>query len=154
MSLGGILTTENMMARSNPYWKMANKTFDSKFEKALHEGVLAHCEFHTKEKVPYVVPKNYLPDFIWTSEKTGIKYYIEAKGRFEDNVESSKYKHIRDHLPAMHELVFLFQSPMLPMPRAKVRKKCGTKATHSEWSSKNGFQWFSKDTIKELFDEG
>ena len=72
-------------------------SFDSKFEKELEKGVLSHCEFHPKEKVEYVVPKKYSPDFKWTDSK-GFTYLIEAKGRFEDNYESSKYKHIREQL--------------------------------------------------------
>ena len=128
---------------------MANKQFDSKFEKELNKGVLSHCEFHPKEKVEYVVPKKYSPDFKWTDSK-GFTYLIEAKGRFEDNYESSKYKHIREQLPENTELVFLFQTPKLPMPRAAVRKD-GTKATHSEWATRNEFRWFDKNTIQELF---
>ena len=130
---------------------MANRQFDSKFEKELEKGVLSHCEFHPKEKVEYIVPKKYSPDFKWTDSK-GFTYLIEAKGRFEDNYESSKYKHIREQLPENMELVFLFQHPQLPMPRAAVRKD-GTKATHSEWATRNEFRWFDKNTIQELFNE-
>ena len=140
-----------IMARSNPFWRKANRDWDSKFEKELQEGVLAHTELHSKEYIHYSVPKKYKPDFTWI-DKDGFTYLIEAKGRFEDNYESSKYKHIRRNLPPLYELVFIFQNPKLPMPRAKVRKD-GTKATHSEWADRNDFQWFDKNTIKTLFEE-
>jgi len=32
------------------------------------------------------------------------------------------------------------------MPQAKMRKD-GTKRSHGEWASANGFKWFSEDSI-------
>lgn len=50
------------------------------------------------------------------------------------------------------ELVFLFYKASTPMPHAQVRKD-GTKRDHAEWAEKNGFRWFTKETIQELLDE-
>jgi len=49
-------------------------------------------------------------------------------------------------LPPNVELVFLFMDPSAPMPQAK-RRKDGTKRSHGEWASINGFQWFSEESI-------
>ncbi len=139
------------MARHNPYWKNINRKFDSKFEEELHLGCLSHCEFHPKEKIAYTVPRHYHPDFVWENDK-GLTHIIEAKGRFEDTATATKYRHIRDNLPDLSELVFLFQTPKLPMPRAKLRKD-GTKQTHQEWADRHNFRWFTIDTIHKLFEE-
>jgi len=42
--------------------------------------------------------------------------------------------------------VFLFSNPSAPMPSAKLRKD-GTKRSHAEWAEKNGFRWFSEDSL-------
>ena len=51
---------------------------------------------------------------------------IEAKGRFWDHAEYSKYVWIRKSLPEKMELVFVFQKPYAPMPAAKKRTLCLT----------------------------
>ena len=139
------------MARSNHFWKRANRGFDSKFEKTLHEGVLSHCDYHSKVTYDYIIPHFYKPDFIWKNSK-GKTYLIESKGNFTDTAEASKYKHIRDHLVEDVELVFLFQHPGTAMPRARVRKD-GTKAHNAEWADKNNFRHFTEKNIGELFNE-
>ena len=115
------------------------KAADSKWEAKLRDGVLKDAEFHS-EKIEYQVDHKYTPD--WTHGS----YVIEAKGRFRESSEASKYKWIRNVL-VDRELVFLFMKPDLAMPHAKKRKKCGTKQTHAEWAEKNKFQWFTEDTI-------
>lgn len=122
------------------------EAYDSKFEHDLHKSVLKGWDNHGHE-VAYQIQKKYLPDFIKVIG--GITYYIEAKGRFWDSDEYSKYRWVRDSLnPKTERLVFIFQTPSAPMPRAKKRKD-GTKRTHAEWADLHGFQWFSKDTFKE-----
>ncbi len=138
------------MARFNPAWKRANRNYDSKFELKLHEGVLSHCDFHTKETFDYTTSHKYHPDFIWRAN--GKTFLIESKGRFEDTAEASKYRHIRDHLADGVEIIFLFQRPANAMPRAKVRKD-GSKATHGEWATRHNFRWFTEETIGEFFNE-
>ena len=74
---------------------------------------------------------------------------LEAKGRFWDYAEYSKYIWIREALREKvedYELIFLFQKPFAPMPGAKIRKN-GTKRTHAEWAETNNFTWYSKDTL-------
>jgi hypothetical protein len=71
---------------------------------------------------------------------------LEAKGRFWDHTEYSKYLWIRKALPNFMELVFLFQKPFAPMPGA-VKRKDGTKRTHAEWAETNNFTWYSEDTL-------
>jgi hypothetical protein len=114
--------------------------YDSKFEKELHETVLNKCEFH-KGTYPYYIYHEYEPDFVIG------KILIETKGRFRTSAEARKYKAIREYLPKGWELVFVFQNHNTPFPHAKRRKKCGTKMTHGEWATKNGFTWYTPRTV-------
>lgn len=118
---------------------MARSKYDSKFEESLHKGPLKGCKFHT-ERLPYIVEKNYEPDFIRG------KYYIEAKGRFRDRQEAAKYLWVRKCLPKGKELVFVFQNYRASMPGSK-RRKDGTRQSHGEWADKNNFKWFTPRTV-------
>ena len=126
-----------------PVEKDVIKGYDSNWEYELHSGILDGWSFHT-DKVPYTVEHNYHPDFI--REVEGKKILLEAKGRFWDYAEFSKYIWISKTLPEDTELVFLFANPSAPMPQAK-RRKDGTKRSHGEWASANDFRWFSEDSI-------
>ena len=126
-----------------PVEKDLVKGYDSNWEYELHTGILDNWSFHT-DKVPYTVSHNYHPDFI--REVEGKKILLEAKGRFWDYAEFSKYIWISKTLPEDTELVFLFANPSAPMPQAK-RRKDGTKRSHGEWASANDFRWFSEDSI-------
>tara|TARA_R100001369_G_scaffold1954_1_gene6272 strand:+ start:5779 stop:6219 length:441 start_codon:yes stop_codon:yes gene_type:complete len=126
-----------------PKEKDLPKGYDSKWEHTLHETVLQDWEHHW-ELIPYIVKHKYEPDFV--KEIDGITILIEAKGRFWDYPEYSKYIHIRTALPENTELVFLFQKPFAPMPGAKMRKD-RTKRTHAEWAETNNFTWYSEDTL-------
>lgn len=117
------------------------KGYDSKFEQELHKGPLKKASYHT-DKIPYTIESYYEPDFRWND------ILIEAKGRFRDRKEAAKYVWIRERL-IFEELVFVFYNPKTPMPGAQ-RRKDGTKQTHAEWAEKNGFRWYTKETIKEL----
>ncbi len=117
--------------------------YDSNWEYELHSGILDGWSFHT-EKIPYTVNHHYHPDFL--KEIGGKKILLEAKGRFWDYAEFSKYIWISKALPEDTELVFLFANPSAPMPQAK-RRKDGTKRSHGEWASANGFTWYSEDSI-------
>ena len=126
-----------------PVEKDLVKGYDSNWEYELHSGILDGWSFHT-DKVPYTVSHNYHPDFLRVIE--GKKILLEAKGRFWDYAEFSKYIWISKTLPEDTELVFLFANPGAPMPQAK-RRKDGTKRSHGEWASANDFRWFSEDSI-------
>lgn len=124
---------------------------DSQWEGKLRDTVLKSTVYHPA-KITYTVKHKYQPDFMVARPdmyKDNIITYIEAKGRFRDSSEASKYKWIRDNLPLGAELVFLLHTPSLPMPNAKLRK-CGTKQSHKEWCERNKFRWFDENTIKEI----
>jgi len=119
--------------------------YDSKWEFDIHQTILKDW-MHHGEKIVYVVKHKYEPDFVKMFNNKIV--LLEAKGRFWDYAEYSKYIHIREALPKDYELVFLFQKPFSPMPQAKKRKD-GTKRTHAEWAEKNNFTWYSEDTLPE-----
>lgn len=121
------------------------KKYDSRFEQNLHSDRLKKWEFHPPDKVEYYVPHTYEIDFSRRVRKKW--YYLEAKGRFRTTQEASKYKWIRAALdPTREELIFLFYNPAQPMPHARKRKD-GTKQSHGEWATKNGFQWYERDNL-------
>ena len=126
-----------------PKEKNVPRGYDSNWEYELHNGILSDWDFHT-EKIDYVIEHFYAPDFIRSFQ--GKVILLEAKGRFWDSAEYNKYKWIKKVLPKYMELVFLFANPSAPMPGAK-RRKDGTKRTHAEWATANGFRWFSEDSI-------
>ena len=119
------------------------KGYDSRWEYEIHQSFLKSWQHH-KEYIDYVVEHKYEPDFIKVIN--GQTILLEAKGRFWDYAEHSKYIHIREALPKDYELVFLFQKPFSPMPGAKMRKD-KTKRTHAEWAETNNFTWYSEDTL-------
>lgn len=126
-----------------PVEKDLVKGYDSNWEYELHSGILDGWEHHV-DKVEYTVEHKYEPDFVRVIK--GNKILLEAKGRFWDSAEYSKYVWIAKALPDDIELVFLFANPNAPMPQAKVRKD-GTKRSHAEWADANNFRWFSEDSI-------
>ena len=126
-----------------PVEKDLVKGYDSNWEYELHSGILDGWEHHV-DKVEYTVKHKYEPDFVRVIK--GNKILLEAKGRFWDSAEYSKYVWIAKALPDDIELVFLFANPNAPMPQAKVRKD-GTKRSHAEWADANNFRWFSEDSI-------
>lgn len=128
---------------ARPVEKDLVKGYDSNWEYELHRGILNDWSFHT-QKIDYVVEHYYEPDFVrQIGDKTIL---LEAKGRFWDQAEYSKYVWVKKVLPDYMELVFLFANPSAPMPQAK-RRKDGTKRTHGEWATSKGFRWFSEDSI-------
>ena len=126
-----------------PIEKNRVKGYDSNWEYELHTGILDNWSFHT-DKVPYVVEHKYEPDFVKIID--GKTILLEAKGRFWDYAEYSKYIHIREALPKDYELIFLFQKPFAPMPASKKRKD-GTKRSHAEWAETNNFTWYNEESV-------
>ena len=118
-------------------------SYDRIWEFILHDTLLKEWSHHP-EKVKYIVPHTYEPDFQRTLDNKII--LLESKGRFWDHAEYSKYLWVRKNLPPNTELVFLFANPAAPMPNSK-RRKDGTKRTHAEWADVNKFRWFSEDTL-------
>jgi hypothetical protein len=117
--------------------------YDSTWEYDIHQTILKDWK-HRWNKIEYVIHHKYEPDFVKEIDSKII--LLEAKGRFWDHAEYSKYIHVRTALPDTTELVFLFQKPFAPMPGATKRKD-GTKRTHAEWAETNNFTWYSEDTL-------
>ena len=132
-----------------PVHKGLPKGYDSKWEYELHQNELKNWEHH-KGLIEYSIQHKYHPDFIKIIDNKII--YLEAKGRFWDYPEYSKYKWVRKYLPEDCELVFLFSDPYAAMPAAKKRKD-GTKRSHAEWADKNKFRWFHKDNLPKSWRE-
>ena len=132
-----------------PVHKGLPKGYDSKWEYELHQNELKNWEHH-KGLIEYSIQHKYHPDFIKVIDNKII--YLEAKGRFWDYPEYSKYKWVREYLPADCELVFLFSDPYAAMPAAKKRKD-GTKRSHAEWAERNKFRWFHKDNLPKSWRE-
>tara|TARA_Y100001951_G_C11136101_1_gene180913 strand:- start:18 stop:431 length:414 start_codon:yes stop_codon:yes gene_type:complete len=122
-----------------PREKNVPRGYDSKWEYELHRNIFKNWNYHA-DYIEYIIKKKYEPDFVKD------EIIIEAKGRFWDHAEYSKYVWIRKALPDKMELVFLFQKPYAPMPQAKKRKD-GTKRTHAEWAETNNFKWYSEDSL-------
>ena len=128
-----------------PKEKDVPKNYDSLFEHELHIGILKDWDFHS-EVVEYSVDHKYHADFV--RKINGVQILLEAKGRFWDYAEYNKYIWIKKNLPEGTELVFLFANPSAAMPAA-VRRKDGTKRSHAEWATANGFRWFSRESMPE-----
>tara|TARA_B100001250_G_C19433114_1_gene628392 strand:- start:143 stop:577 length:435 start_codon:yes stop_codon:yes gene_type:complete len=126
-----------------PIEKGVPKGYDSNWEFSLHQNTLKEW-LHHGDKICYTIEHTYEPDFRKVFK--GTEYLLEAKGRFWDHAEYSKYIWIRKNLKKNQELVFLFLNPSAPMPQAKKRKD-GTKRSHAEWAEKNNFRWFSELTL-------
>lgn len=123
--------------------------YDSKLEQRLHQGPLRSASHHT-QKIPYTISHNYEPDFTLDRETSQI--LIESKGYFMDREDATKYLWIREALPETSELVFCFEHPTKAIHFQSTRKD-GTKMTHSEWAEKNGFRWFTEESISEIVNE-
>ena len=71
--------------------------YRNNFEKTAGLLLKDHCKYEP-EKVPYVVHRNYIPDFVGRNDKNRIDILVEAKGFFRVG-DTQKYKAIRDSLP-------------------------------------------------------
>ena len=148
---------QNLLKKKKRWNKSVGYKYDSKWEEKLVKGIFKGLAYHP-ECIEYERPATshkYHPDWKIDSEMKHPKdkgrevIYIEAKGRFRDRNEYTKYIHIREALCDDEELVFLFMKPDCPMPGAK-RRKDGSINTHAGWAEKNGFRWFDEKTIHEI----
>jgi len=114
--------------------KTNTTNYRNKFEAAVAEKLTKDWKYEPYG-VPYIVKKKYIPDFVRGN------YLIECKGYFRVG-DTQKYKAVRDSL-VTQELIFILYNE-----KKKVRK--GAKLNMSEWCDKEGFKWFTLDTIKEL----
>ena len=130
--------------------KSLPKGYDSKLELRLHEGPLKGTQHHVEkdDRIPYSIEHKYEFDFLFQLDNK--IYILETKGRYRDSTESSKYLHIRKYLTEWKvfkesgcteiELILIFENAATPMPFSK-RRKDGTKLSHGEHATKNGFRW-------------
>jgi len=122
--------------------KKSKARYRNKFETAIGEVLKDYCEYESL-KVPYVVHRNYTPDFIGKNIKTKIEVLVEAKGYFRAN-DTQKYKAIRDSLPKEQVLVFILYNP-----DKKIRK--GSKMTMAGWCDKEKIYWYTLESIQDAF---
>lgn len=114
--------------------------FDSFLEVRLNKEMV-NCDWKPPV-IPYTTQAEYHPDAQFVTS-TGETILIEIKGHFRTTQEATKYIWVRKALPDNHELVFVFDNPHTPMPRAR-RKKDGTRTTHAQWATKKHFTWYDK----------
>lgn len=69
-----------------------------------------------------------------------------------DRNDCTKYIWVRKSLPENMELVFCFETPTKPI-HFQPKRQDGSRMTHAEWCEKNGFRWFSEQTIGELLND-
>jgi hypothetical protein len=73
--------------------------YDSTWEYDIHQTILKDWKHHWN-KIEYVIHHKYEPDFVKEIDSKII--LLEAKGRFWDHAEYSKYLWIRKALPAYY----------------------------------------------------
>lgn len=108
--------------------------FSSLLEQRVYNGLKAASDFHPfkieyeSERIPYIVEKNYIPDFIIT-RSDGSKIYIESKGRFplEDR---QKMLAVKEQHPDK-TFALLFQKD-LPIYK-------GSSTLYSDWAESQDF---------------
>tara|TARA_R100000152_G_C6762291_1_gene186529 strand:+ start:841 stop:1203 length:363 start_codon:yes stop_codon:yes gene_type:complete len=114
--------------------------FRNKFEEKASYVLGNYCKYEPG-RYPYVVHRNYIPDFV--GQRKGVTLLIECKGFFRVG-DTKKYTSIRDSLEEDHELVFVLHNP-----NKRIRK--GAKMNMAEWCEKEGIRWFTLDNIKDAF---
>lgn len=123
------------------------KGYDSWCEYDLHVGILKKHEHHPIW-VPYIVNHKYQPDFVIKHKKGEV--LVEFKGYFRDAFELAKYVWIRKALPEHQELIFIYDNVNKPI-HFKAKRADGTRMTCAQWSSKNTFQYFDKDSFIDYY---
>ena len=113
------------------------KVFRSGLESALYDKLNKEFKYEPY-KLPYIISKKYLPDFVHEDKKI----LIEAKGYFRVG-DTQKYTSIRDSIENW-ELVFVLSDP-----NKKVRK--GSKMNMAEWCDKENMKWYTLENIKDAF---
>ena len=112
--------------------------FRSGLESAVSDAVGTKDFLYEPYRIPYIINKKYIPDFI--CERTGAM--IECKGFFRVG-DTQKYKAIRDEID--RPLIFLFSDST-----KKLRK--GSKMTLGQWCEKEGLAHFTLRTVDKLLE--
>lgn len=122
-------------------------TYDSKFERQLHTGILAQFKLH-----PYT--EEFIRKTVYTPDLTLIvkdyEYILELKGYIYTSEGCKKIKDYREHInkskTLTRELILVFQDPNKVF-KWKQKRKDGTKMSLCQWADKNKFRWFTYDSI-------
>jgi len=112
--------------------------FRSGLESAFSEAVGTKDFLYEPYRLPYIIRKKYVPDFIDT--RTGAM--IECKGFFRVG-DTQKYKAIRDEID--RPLIFIFSDS-----RKRLRK--GSKMNLGEWCEKEGLAHFTMKSVDKLLE--
>jgi len=120
---------------------VTKEKYRNKFEQACGEA-LSGLAIYEPNKIPYVVHRNYIPDFVGPNTE-GDEIIIEAKGFFRVG-DIQKYKAIRDSLATNQELVFILYTP------GKLVRK-GGRMSMAQWCDKENIQWFTVEDIADVF---
>jgi len=112
--------------------------FRSGLESAFSKAVGTEDFAYEPVRIPYIIKKKYVPDFI--CQRTGAM--IECKGFFRVG-DTQKYKAIRDEID--RPLIFVFTDS-----RKRLRK--GSKMNLGQWCDKEGLACFTMDTVDELLE--
>lgn len=122
------------MARSKPKGKYRS-TFESDVAKQLPKDF----EYEPKDKMlSYVVPETY---HNYTCDFVSKNVYLECKG-YWDKDSRDKMNLIKQQYPEIR-IIMVFQNPKL-----KIYK--GSKTTYADWCDKNGIEWCTLATLKQL----
>lgn len=112
--------------------------YKSLLEASIAKTLPKNARYET-ERINYVLPKKYIPDFVVTT-KDGRTIYLEVKGylRYEDQAKMKAVKHVNPNL----DIRFVFAA------EGKVQ---GSQMTNVEWCRKYNFPYCVGKPPKEWF---
>lgn len=108
--------------------------FKSNFEREFYK--LTKLPYETT-KLPYVKSHTYTPDF-----QIGPQTFVETKGKLT-GADRTKHLLIKAQHPEVR-VIFVFMAP-----HNKLSKK--SKTTYAMWAEKNGFEWHTQSSFKEMY---
>lgn len=113
--------------------------YKSGFERTLAANLSGRrIKFRYESKqVPYVLERTYNPDF----EMVDYGFFIEAKGLLDRDSKAKMVAVKRQHPDLDIRFVFMNADKKIP----------GSKQTHGEWATKNGFVWANGEIPEEWF---
>lgn len=91
------------------------------------------------QQIPYTLERTYNPDFILVD----YPFVIECKGLLDRDSKAKMLAVKRQHPDIDIRFVFMRADKKIP----------GTKQTHGEWATKNGFLWSEGTAPEEWFEK-
>ena len=118
--------------------------YKSGLEMDLHLGPLKSCEYEPPSaRILYTSEHYYKPDFVHPSNPAVL---FEAKGHFREYQEAGKYLAVQKCHPSK-QIVFIFSNPdAKAYPQCRKRAD-GTTLSLGEWATRNGFDWYTPETL-------